>query len=148
VGPRAALDTVVKRKIPSPRRKSKPRTPIVQPVALCSSFQNHRMQTFSLNMERICDICVLLRHKFLCILLLTLEVVWCLSFTGFLVINKISVRSPWMENQAIVRTFIATENMCQEGWNLPFHCSNDHSPIATYVCNQRTSIGAHHHIAK
>jgi hypothetical protein len=27
------LDAVVKRKIPSPRRESKPRTPIIQPVA-------------------------------------------------------------------------------------------------------------------
>jgi hypothetical protein len=33
VGPRAVLDTVVKRKIPSPYRESNPRTPIVQPVA-------------------------------------------------------------------------------------------------------------------
>jgi hypothetical protein len=33
VSPRAVLDEVVKRKIPSPRRKSNPRTPIVQPVA-------------------------------------------------------------------------------------------------------------------
>jgi hypothetical protein len=33
VGPRAVLDAVVKRKIPSPRWESKPRTPIVQPVA-------------------------------------------------------------------------------------------------------------------
>jgi hypothetical protein len=33
VGPRTVLDTVVKRKIPSPRRESKPRTPILQPVA-------------------------------------------------------------------------------------------------------------------
>jgi hypothetical protein len=33
VGPRAVLDAVVKRKIPSPRRESDPRTPIVQPVA-------------------------------------------------------------------------------------------------------------------
>jgi hypothetical protein len=32
VGPRAVLDAVVKRKIPSPRRESNPRTPIVQPV--------------------------------------------------------------------------------------------------------------------
>jgi hypothetical protein len=31
-GPRAVLDAVVKRKIPSPRRESNPRTPIVQPV--------------------------------------------------------------------------------------------------------------------
>jgi hypothetical protein len=35
VGPRAVLDTVVKRKIPSPRREWNPRTPIVQPVAQC-----------------------------------------------------------------------------------------------------------------
>jgi hypothetical protein len=33
VGPRAVLDAVVKRKIPTPRRESNPRTPIVQPVA-------------------------------------------------------------------------------------------------------------------
>jgi hypothetical protein len=33
VGPRAVLDAVVKRNIPSPRRESNPRTPIVQPVA-------------------------------------------------------------------------------------------------------------------
>jgi len=33
MGSRAALDTVVKRKMPSPRRESNPRTPLVQPVA-------------------------------------------------------------------------------------------------------------------
>jgi hypothetical protein len=33
VGPRAVLDAVVNRKIPSPRRDSKPKTPIVQHVA-------------------------------------------------------------------------------------------------------------------
>jgi hypothetical protein len=33
VGPRAVLDAVVMRKIPSTRRQSNPRTPIVQPVA-------------------------------------------------------------------------------------------------------------------
>jgi hypothetical protein len=33
VGLRAVLDAMVKRKIPSPRRESNPRTPIVQPVA-------------------------------------------------------------------------------------------------------------------
>jgi hypothetical protein len=33
VSPRAVLDAVVKRKIPSPRWESNPRTPIVQPVA-------------------------------------------------------------------------------------------------------------------
>jgi hypothetical protein len=32
-GPRAVLDTVVKRKFPSPRRESNSRTPITQPVA-------------------------------------------------------------------------------------------------------------------
>jgi hypothetical protein len=31
-GPRAVLDAMVKRKIPSSRRESNPRTPIVQPV--------------------------------------------------------------------------------------------------------------------
>jgi hypothetical protein len=34
VGPRAVLDEVVKRKIPSPRRESKPRTSIVQSVII------------------------------------------------------------------------------------------------------------------
>jgi hypothetical protein len=33
IGPRAVPDTVVKRKIPSPRRESNSRTPIAQPVA-------------------------------------------------------------------------------------------------------------------
>jgi hypothetical protein len=33
MGPRAVLDAVVKRKIPSLRRKSNPTTPIVQPEA-------------------------------------------------------------------------------------------------------------------
>jgi hypothetical protein len=33
VGPRAVLDAVVKRNIPSPRRESNARTPIIQPVA-------------------------------------------------------------------------------------------------------------------
>jgi hypothetical protein len=33
VSPRAVLDAMVKRKIPSPRRESNPRTPILQPVA-------------------------------------------------------------------------------------------------------------------
>jgi hypothetical protein len=33
MGSRAVLGAVVRRKIPSPRRESNPRTPIVQPVA-------------------------------------------------------------------------------------------------------------------
>jgi hypothetical protein len=41
VGLRAVLDAVVKRKIPSPRRESNPRTPNVQPVAQsCGSARN------------------------------------------------------------------------------------------------------------
>jgi hypothetical protein len=39
VGPRAVLDAVVKRKIPSPRRESNPRTPIVQTVTVSSRPQ-------------------------------------------------------------------------------------------------------------
>jgi hypothetical protein len=35
VGPRAVLDAMVKRKFPSPRRESNPRTPIVQPNNTC-----------------------------------------------------------------------------------------------------------------
>jgi hypothetical protein len=35
VGPRAILDVVVKRRIPSPCQESNPRTPIIQPVAQC-----------------------------------------------------------------------------------------------------------------
>jgi hypothetical protein len=35
VGPRAVLNAVVKRKIPSPHRESNPRTPIIQPVTQC-----------------------------------------------------------------------------------------------------------------
>jgi hypothetical protein len=35
VDPRDVPDVVVRRKIPSPRRESNPRTPIVQPVAQC-----------------------------------------------------------------------------------------------------------------
>jgi hypothetical protein len=33
VDPRAVLDAAVKRKIPSARRESNPRTPIIQPVS-------------------------------------------------------------------------------------------------------------------
>jgi hypothetical protein len=33
MGPRAVLDTVMKRKIPNPRRESNPRLPIVQHIA-------------------------------------------------------------------------------------------------------------------
>jgi hypothetical protein len=39
-GPRAVLDAV-KRKIPSPRRESNPRTPIIQPVAQLYRLSYH-----------------------------------------------------------------------------------------------------------
>jgi hypothetical protein len=41
VGSRAVLDAVMKRKIPSPRRESKPRTSIVQPVDAEAILQNY-----------------------------------------------------------------------------------------------------------
>jgi len=40
VGPKAVLDTVVKRKIPGPRREPNPRTPIVQPVAQANIYSH------------------------------------------------------------------------------------------------------------
>jgi len=40
VGTKAVLDTVVKRKIPGPRREPKPRTPIVQPVAQANIYSH------------------------------------------------------------------------------------------------------------
>jgi hypothetical protein len=51
VSPRAVLDAVVKRKMPSPRRESKPRTPIVQPQRLNVKFslcltKHHAMKTY------------------------------------------------------------------------------------------------------
>jgi hypothetical protein len=51
VGPRAVLDVVVKRKIPSPRRESNPRTPIVQTVTLGCHVQisQARSQRVSVN---------------------------------------------------------------------------------------------------
>jgi len=47
VGLKAVVDAVVKRKIPSPRRASNPRTPIVQPVALLRAWTK-------LNSKRVC----------------------------------------------------------------------------------------------
>jgi hypothetical protein len=43
VGPRAVIDAVVKRKIPSLRRESNPRTPIVQPVAQLAMTELSRL---------------------------------------------------------------------------------------------------------
>jgi hypothetical protein len=52
VGPRAVLDAVVKRKIPSPSRESKPRTPIVQPVVPHGSRQRKKFFTTLSNQEQ------------------------------------------------------------------------------------------------
>jgi hypothetical protein len=48
VGPRVVMDAVVKRKIPSPRRESNSRTPIVRPVASLYTdlTQCHAMKTY------------------------------------------------------------------------------------------------------
>jgi hypothetical protein len=45
VGPRAVLDAVVKRKIPSLRRESNPRTPIVQPIGSAIPTELSRLTT-------------------------------------------------------------------------------------------------------
>jgi hypothetical protein len=51
LSPGAVLDTVVKRKIPSPRRKSNLRTPIVQPIAL--SLYRLSLTAFYLNITKL-----------------------------------------------------------------------------------------------
>jgi hypothetical protein len=51
LGGRAVLDAVVKRKIPSPRRESNPRTPIVQPVA--QRYTDRAITALRLIIERI-----------------------------------------------------------------------------------------------
>jgi hypothetical protein len=55
VDPRAVLDVVVKRKIPSPLRESNPRTPIVQPVA--QRYTNYIFLGMSFNSARYLDLC-------------------------------------------------------------------------------------------
>jgi hypothetical protein len=47
VGPRAVLDAVVKRKIPSPRREPNPRTPIVQPLAKINIHDIAKNRTYA-----------------------------------------------------------------------------------------------------
>jgi hypothetical protein len=44
VGPRAVLETVVKRKIPSPRRESNPGSLIVQPVTQRYTDQRYELR--------------------------------------------------------------------------------------------------------
>jgi hypothetical protein len=68
VGPRAVLDAVVKRKIPSPRREPNPRTPIVQLVA--QSYTDWAMTALWMETNlylniiwNISRICGLLRHE-------------------------------------------------------------------------------------
>jgi hypothetical protein len=64
VGPRAVLDAVVKRKIPSPRRESNPRTPIVQPLA-------HRYTDWAITAIMFLEICnKMFKIKFICIFML------------------------------------------------------------------------------
>jgi hypothetical protein len=53
VGPRAVLDAVVKRKIPSPLRESNPRTPIVQPIDQRLSFPGSRMEDYGIRKQML-----------------------------------------------------------------------------------------------
>jgi hypothetical protein len=46
VGPRAILDTVMKKKIPSPYQESSPRTPIIQPVQDWRKLHNVKFHHF------------------------------------------------------------------------------------------------------
>jgi hypothetical protein len=67
VGPRAVLEAVVKRKIPSPHRKSNPRTPIVQPVAVMLNINCKiliKLQA-SERLERIFSLIVYIYQEFL-----------------------------------------------------------------------------------
>jgi hypothetical protein len=61
VGPRAILDMMVKKKIPSTRRELKPRTPIVLPVSQhytdCTALNNkdiHFCQLLFMGVELFC----------------------------------------------------------------------------------------------
>jgi hypothetical protein len=53
VGPRAVLDAVVKTKIPSPRRESSPRTPIVQPVA--QRYTDYIVKQMNVHQTKVLD---------------------------------------------------------------------------------------------
>jgi hypothetical protein len=78
VDPRAVLDAVVKKKIPSPRRESKPRTPI---VAYKMSYYFHII--LFITKERIIIFCFGFHG-----LIVVLDLLWYVSFT------KISVTVP------------------------------------------------------
>jgi hypothetical protein len=54
VGPRVDLDAVEKRKIPSLCRNSNPRTPIIQPVAQCSTTELFRLPRYGRVRKTIC----------------------------------------------------------------------------------------------
>jgi hypothetical protein len=47
VGPRAVLDTLGKRKIPSPRRELNPRTPIIQPVEIVNTKTKQKTYNYT-----------------------------------------------------------------------------------------------------
>jgi hypothetical protein len=51
VGPRAVLDAVVNRKIPSPRRESNPDHPIVQPVSSLYTILAHRRWVYNIKID-------------------------------------------------------------------------------------------------
>jgi hypothetical protein len=78
VGSRAVLDAMVKRKIPSPRRESNPRTPIVQPVAQrytmeCTNIEDASLEAFT---------AVTFQVEFFCIVTLCSDVVGYQRFRG------------------------------------------------------------------
>jgi hypothetical protein len=56
VGSRAVLDAAVKRKIPSPRRESNPRTPIVQPIAQHYTDWTYKFR-YLYNISTQADVC-------------------------------------------------------------------------------------------
>jgi hypothetical protein len=66
VSPRNVLDAVVKRKIPSPRRESNPRTPIVQTVdklALSEIIKKNGLLIFQCNKLFKCEIRPIIMKK-------------------------------------------------------------------------------------
>jgi hypothetical protein len=76
VGPRAVLDALVKRKIPSPHQDSNPRTPILQPIAWSlyrlsyHSWHYHMSGKYVISFWRVS---VLLRLKLKCTAVFTVQ---------------------------------------------------------------------------
>jgi hypothetical protein len=84
VGSRAVLDAVMKRKIPSPRRESNPRTPIVQPVAQRYTTELSRLfRIIWICFNYVCSLRLStfnLRFSFGNMALLRTEAWWCENF--------------------------------------------------------------------